>query len=96
MADAHAKNHPYHLVDPSPWPLVGATAAFATALGAIAYMHGASLLWVVPGLLGIAYTMIVWWRDVVKEAHAGLHTRVVQLGLTSGLIIPGAAVQHTT
>jgi cytochrome c oxidase subunit 3 len=87
MAEAHAKNHPYHLVDPSPWPLVGATAAFATALGAIAYMHGASLLWVVPGLLGIAYTMIVWWRDVVKEAHAGLHTRVVQLGLRYGMIL---------
>ena len=24
MADAHAKNHDYHLVDPSPWPFVGA------------------------------------------------------------------------
>src|SRR2546430_6469163 len=87
MAEAHAKNHPYHLVDPSPWPLVGAVAAFAAALGAIAYMHGASVLWTLPGLLGIAYTMIVWWRDVVKEAHSGFHTRVVQLGLRYGMIL---------
>jgi len=87
MAEAHAKNHPYHLVDPSPWPLVGATAAFALALGAIAYMHGASLLWTLPGILGVAYTMIVWWRDVIKEAHEGFHTRVVQLGLRYGMIL---------
>src|SRR5262245_39767117 len=86
MAEAHS-NHPYHLVDPSPWPLVGAAAAFAAALGAIAYMHGASLLLVLPGLLGIAYTMMVWWRDVVKEANSGLHTRVVQLGLRYGMIL---------
>ena len=29
MADAHAKHHDYHLVDPSPWPIVGSVAAFA-------------------------------------------------------------------
>src|SRR5919112_1341942 len=23
MAEAHAKHHDYHLVDPSPWPLIG-------------------------------------------------------------------------
>ena len=87
MAEAHTGNHPYHLVDPSPWPIVGAVAAFATALGFIAYMHNASFLWVVPGFLGIAYTMLVWWRDVVHEANSGLHTRVVQLGLRYGMIL---------
>ncbi|HEY8262278.1 MAG TPA: cytochrome c oxidase subunit 3, partial [Methylosinus sp.] len=35
MADGHAKpQHDYHLVDPSPWPLVGSLAALATAIGA--------------------------------------------------------------
>jgi cytochrome c oxidase subunit 3 len=87
MAEAHAKTHPYHLVDPSPWPLVGAVAAFALALGLISFMHGASILWVLPGFLGVAYTMIVWWRDVVKEANSGFHTRVVQLGLRYGMIL---------
>ena len=29
MADAHAKpQHDYHLVDPSPWPIVGSVSAF--------------------------------------------------------------------
>ena len=39
MADGHAKpNHDYHLVDPSPWPIVGAFSALATAIGAIMWM----------------------------------------------------------
>ncbi|MDU6242508.1 MAG: cytochrome c oxidase subunit 3, partial [Bradyrhizobium sp.] len=39
MAEAHAKHHDYHLVDPSPWPFVGSVSAFIMAFGAIAWMH---------------------------------------------------------
>ncbi|MHA1555257.1 MAG: cytochrome c oxidase subunit 3 [Alphaproteobacteria bacterium] len=87
MAEAHANKHPYHLVDPSPWPVIGAASAFILALGAIGYMHGASALWMLPGLLGTAYTMLVWWRDVVSEANDGFHTPVVQLHLRYGMIL---------
>jgi cytochrome c oxidase subunit 3 len=54
MAEAHAKHHDYHLVDPSPWPAVGAVSAFVLALGAIGFMHGMSAWWLIPGLLGVA------------------------------------------
>jgi cytochrome c oxidase subunit III len=87
MAEAHTKNHEYHLVDPSPWPALGAASVFVLALGAIAYMHNASALWIIPGALGVLYTMLVWWRDVIKEAHAGFHTRVVSIGLRYGMIL---------
>jgi cytochrome c oxidase subunit 3 len=87
MAEAHAKHHDYHLVDPSPWPIIGAVSAFALALGAISGMHGASWLWVAPGALGVLYTMFSWWSDVIKEAHRGDHTRVVQLHLRYGMIM---------
>lgn len=87
MAEAHTPSHPYHLVNPSPWPLVGSIAAFALAIGAIAFMHGSSLWWIVPGLIGVFYTMIVWWRDVIHEAEGGDHTPVVQLGLRYGMIL---------
>ena len=39
MADAHAKHHDYHLVDPSPWPIIGSVAAFLLAVGLITWMH---------------------------------------------------------
>jgi cytochrome c oxidase subunit 3 len=87
MAEAHAGNHPYHLVKPSPWPIIGAISAFALALGGINYMHGGSLLLIVPGILGVLYTMLVWWRDVIKESDEGYHTPVVQLGLRYGMIL---------
>jgi cytochrome c oxidase subunit 3 len=86
MAEAHAKHHDYHLVDPSPWPAIGAVSAFALALGAIAYMHGATPLWLIPGFLGIFYTMFSWWSDVIRES-AVYHTRVVQLHLRYGMIL---------
>ena len=84
---AEAKNHDYHLVEPSPWPFVGAVGAFLLAIGAISYMHNAGAWVMLPGLLVVLYTMIGWWRDVVKESHGGYHTRVVSLHLRYGMIL---------
>ncbi len=100
MADAHQKHHDYHLVDPSPWPILGSIGAFALAVGAIAWMKtglGGSLdigslslkgPWLFAiGLLAVLLVMILWWRDVIKEAHRGDHTPVVQLHLRYGMML---------
>jgi len=88
MAAGAARNHDYHLVDPSPWPFLGSMGAFALAIGAVAYFHGASLLWVVPGFVWVLYVMASWWADVVREAqHEGHHTPVVQLHLRYGMVM---------
>jgi cytochrome c oxidase subunit 3 len=88
MADAHAKNHDYHLVDPSPWPFVGSVSAFVTAVGAVFWMHnsiGPAVM--LLGFAGIIYTMFMWWRDIIKEAHKGDHTPVVGLHLRYGMLM---------
>jgi cytochrome c oxidase subunit III len=87
MADAHAKNHDYHLVDPSPWPAIGAVSAFITAVGAVIWMHGGTWAILAVGFVGILYTMFMWWRDVVMEANKGDHTAVVGLHLRYGMIM---------
>lgn len=87
MADAHAKNHDYHLVNPSPWPAVGSAGAFILAVGAILWMHGSAPYIMVVGLALVLYTMFMWWRDVIKEAHAGDHTSVVGLHLRYGMLL---------
>ncbi|MGB8575387.1 MAG: cytochrome c oxidase subunit 3, partial [Pseudolabrys sp.] len=92
MADAHAKpHHDYHLVDPSPWPAVGAVSVFILAVGAISWMHhmyAAAPLVFGVGVLGVLYTFIVWWRDVIREAqYEGYHTRVVQISHRYGMIL---------
>ncbi len=91
MADAHKVQHDYHLVDPSPWPIVGSISAFVLAVGAIGWMHnmfpGASLVFG-AGAIGVLYTMLSWWWDVVNEAqHRGDHTRVVQISHRYGMIL---------
>ncbi len=92
MADTHAKHHDYHLVNPSPWPIIGAAGALALAIGAIQYFisrkAGAPQLWyVAPGFVLVLVTMYFWWRDVIKEAHGGDHTPVVQLHLRYGMLL---------
>ena len=90
MSDAALPDRPgFHLVDPSPWPLVGAAFAFISAFGLILFMHGSSFG---PGLLtigvaGILFTMAGWWRDVVSEAQGGYHNIIVRHGLTLGMIL---------
>lgn len=87
MSEGHEQNHPYHLVDPSPWPLLGAASAGVLAAGLVLFMHEIAS-WVLPvGIVMLLFTMFVWWRDVIKEAHSGFHTKVVQLGLRYGMVL---------
>ena len=75
-----SQEHPYHLVDPSPWPLLGSLGALTSTIGAVMYMHsftGDKIL-LTLGLGLILYTMFVWWRDVTCEStYEGNHTKVV-------------------
>ncbi len=87
MADAHSKNHDYHIIDPSPWPFVGSMAALVMAIGAVTYMHDGPIYIMLLGLLGVLYTMYGWWADVIQESIEGHHTRVVQLHLRYGMIL---------
>ena len=85
--------HDYHLVNPSPWPLVGSIAAVVLALGGVAWMKGIFGLpqhtsWLFfAGLAGVLFTMVGWWADVIKEANQGDHTPVVSIGLRYGMVL---------
>jgi heme/copper-type cytochrome/quinol oxidase subunit 3 len=87
---AHEQKHPYHLVEASPWPLMGAGAAFVLAVGGIMIMHELAYGWPMTlfGLLIVLATMFLWWRDVIREAHyQGHHTPVVQIGMRYGMAL---------
>src|ERR1700753_940512 len=99
MADAalgdagHAKpHHDYHLVNPSPGPVVGSLSAFIASIGGIVYMKtrlgGDANPWILLiGFAGILYTMYAWWTDVVHEAQEGDHTPVVRMHHRYGLLL---------
>jgi hypothetical protein len=84
------QKHPYHSVDPSPWPLVASISSLVTAVGAAMYFHSyqnGNLILLLGLIMPISSTC-VWWRDVIREAtFNGYHTRTVQLGLRYGMIL---------
>ena len=88
MATAAHKTHPYHLSEPSGWPIFGSIAVLATAIGAIIYMHTGFYLLAVGGFALILVTFVGWWRQVIIEANNGVdHTEVVKTSLRIGMLL---------
>jgi cytochrome c oxidase subunit 3 len=82
--------HSYHLVDPSPWPLVAALGAFMLTSGLVLYMHKFVGGWnlFTLGFITILFVMYAWWRDIVREAtFEDTHSVEVQKGLRLGMIL---------
>jgi len=85
--------HDYHLVNPSPWPLIGSIFAVAMALGLVAGLKGLVGVpkgnwWLLAvGVAGVLWTMASWWTEIVKESNRGDHTPVVSIGLRYGMIL---------
>ena len=84
---AHAKNHDYHILQPSVFPFIAAVGTFVMLFGAVKWMHGSGPWLFLAGLLAILYCMFGWWRDTVLENKAGDHTPVVRIGLRYGFIL---------
>ena len=81
---------PYHLVEPSPWPILTSFALLTLTISAVMYFHGysngGSLLLV--GFILTAGGMILWFRDVITEGtYLGNHTKQVQRGLNIGFAL---------
>lgn len=82
--------HNFHLVDSSPWPMLTSCAALTVTTGGVMYMHqyhtGGYILF--AGLICLAYIVINWWRDVIREGtFEGHHTKIVQIGFQYGIYL---------
>nr|QNJ33946.1 cytochrome c oxidase subunit 3 [Medetera sp. Qilemoge-2020] len=81
-------NHPFHLVDYSPWPLTGAIGAMAMVSGLVKWFHQFNPSLLILGTVITALTMYQWWRDISREGtFQGLHSFVVTIGLRWGMIL---------
>ncbi|MBU6234718.1 MAG: cytochrome c oxidase subunit 3 [Alphaproteobacteria bacterium] len=91
------KPHPYHLVRPSVWPMVGSIAAGVLAMLMVLFMHNGDMtllgtkvgVWgPLLGLVGVVAVMFFWWKDVVFEAVTEkVHTDVVKIGFRFGMML---------
>nr|UXD06482.1 cytochrome c oxidase subunit III [Parantica sita] len=81
-------NHPYHLVDYSPWPLTGAIGVMTLVTGLIKWFHNFNINLLMIGYLITLLTMYQWWRDICREGtFQGKHTLLVSNGLRWGMIL---------
>ena len=84
------QTHPYHLVDPSPWPIVLGFALLVLTLSAVMYMHGINYggYFLNLGLILVSSVMALWFRDVIIEGtYLGHHTEQVKRGITIGFAL---------
>lgn len=84
------QRHSFHLVDPSPWPIVAAFSALMLTFGGVMYMHGykGGGFLSFSGFCMILFVMFVWWRDIIREGtFEGQHTKSVQTGLKLGVLL---------
>lgn len=88
MASSHS--HPYHLVNPSPWPILTSFALLAFVVGAAMSLHkmpvGHAVLGL--GLMSVVACCFFWWRDVIREGVKDkAHTTAVRRGLRVGMVL---------
>nr|YP_009971830.1 cytochrome c oxidase subunit III [Epipedocera atra]QNH68717.1 cytochrome c oxidase subunit 3 [Epipedocera atra] len=82
------KNHPFHLVDVSPWPILGALGTLTIMMGLIKWFHTYDHNLMLIGFTISGLVMYQWWRDVTREAtFQGIHTFKVTIGLRWGMIL---------
>lgn len=89
-AAAHGAEHkhPWHLVDPSAWPIIGAISAGILTAGTVVYMHDGGPWWLILGTVLILYTMAGWFWTIIKEAtFQGFHTPAVQISMRYGMVL---------
>lgn len=84
------QQHPFHLVTPSPWPILTSFSLLALTLSIIIYLH----LWRDNGFIKICISLFCliiciycWFSDIIIEStFEGNHTKKVQKGLRQGMV----------
>lgn len=84
----HYTNHPFHLVDKSPWPILRAFSVITLVSGLAKWFHTFNINLIILGVISTSLIMYQWWRDVRREGtYQGLHTWNVGVGLRWGMIL---------
>lgn len=81
---------PFHLVAPSPWPIMVSFALLSLTLSLALTMHGyiGNMNAVYLALLSLLGSSVLWFRDVIAEAtYLGDHTIAVRKGINMGFLL---------
>nr|ALO76488.1 cytochrome c oxidase subunit 3 [Mastinocerus sp. MAS01] len=82
------KNFIFHLVDPSPWPIISSLSMMCVAMGTISMFTLSKSSLIMMSLLILLFSMLLWWRDVIRESTMqGMHTSKVSLNMRLGMML---------
>nr|WDY84620.1 cytochrome c oxidase subunit III [Macrodiprion sp. 2 GYN-2022c] len=88
MSNKNFPQHPFHLVNYSPWPLMSSLSVMILLLGSIKLFNFKTTNMLLLGLFITILIMIQWWRDIIREStFQGLHTSNVLEGMKIGMIL---------
>jgi hypothetical protein len=77
---------PFHLVTPSPWPLLSSVSALFFVCGLILSWSSRGVSLLLLGLFLLLVCCFMWWSDIIRESTVlGFHTIRVQFGLRIGI-----------
>jgi len=82
--------HPFHMVSPSPWPILTSISLLTLTSSGALTMHAFENLSTAffISLFMVAYSMGLWFRDVIAEGtYLGDHTLAVQKGINLGVAL---------
>nr|QCX42045.1 cytochrome c oxidase subunit 3 [Margaritifera margaritifera] len=78
---------PFHMVEMSPWPILGSFSALLLAVGFVDWFSSGTLWSIGCGVLPMLLVMYQWWRDVVRESDQGWHTSYVAKNIRMGMAL---------
>lgn len=81
---------PFHMVEPSPWPLFQSFSLLYLTTSAVLYMHGYSHggFNLALALVVTVYCMALWFKDIIIESTLlGHHTKEVVKGISLGVVL---------
>nr|YP_009251208.1 cytochrome c oxidase subunit III [Bactericera cockerelli]ANA07529.1 cytochrome c oxidase subunit III [Bactericera cockerelli]APC60514.1 cytochrome c oxidase subunit III [Bactericera cockerelli]APC60521.1 cytochrome c oxidase subunit III [Bactericera cockerelli]APC60535.1 cytochrome c oxidase subunit III [Bactericera cockerelli]APC60542.1 cytochrome c oxidase subunit III [Bactericera cockerelli] len=82
------KNHQFHLVDPSPWPMIISFIILNYTSFSILFFNTKKTVPMTVNLILIAWVMFIWWRDIHREStFQGLHTFSVVSSMKYGMML---------
>jgi len=82
------KNHTFHIVDQSPWPISAALGSLVLTTGLTKWFRTSNITLIIIGVVILFLTSYQWWRDISREStFQGLHTNSVIKGIRWGIIL---------
>lgn len=80
--------HPFHLVTPSPWPLLVSCFLLCSFIGLVVYIHLRLLFPFLLSFICLVGCIILWfWSFILEGTFLGFHTHRVRAGLRLGFIL---------